>query len=65
MKYMIVRIDAADVGIRKIILYVVPNFGNNVALGRLHEIENRILRLAGNPYMGIEPRYPLLKKTGV
>lgn len=65
MKYKIVRTDTADVGIRKIILYVVPNFRNNVALGKLYEIENRILRLADNPYMGIEPRYPLLKKTEV
>lgn len=33
MKYNIIRTDTADAGIRKIILYVAQNFGNNVVIG--------------------------------
>lgn len=64
MKYNIVRTDTADAGIRKIILYVAQNFGNNVALEKLDEIENSILSLADDPYIGTEPRYPVLKRQG-
>ena len=39
MKYNIIRTDTADVGIRKIILYVAANFGNKVALEKLDDIE--------------------------
>lgn len=39
MKYNIIRTDTADAGIRKIILYVAQNFGNDVALEKLDEIE--------------------------
>ena len=64
MKYRIVRTDTADAGIRKIILYVAQNFGNNVALEQLDEIESRISSLADDPYIGAEPRYPVLKRQG-
>lgn len=64
MKYKIIRTDTADAGIRKIILYVAQNFGNNVALEKLDEIETEILSLADDPYMGTEPRYPVLKRQG-
>lgn len=64
MKYNIVRTDTADAGIRKIILYVAQNFGNNVALEKLDEIENSIFSLADDPYIGTEPRYPVLKRQG-
>lgn len=42
MKYNVIRTDTADAGIRKIILYVAQNFGNNVALEKLDEMEKRI-----------------------
>jgi toxin ParE1/3/4 len=64
MNYEIVRTDTADVGIRKIILYVAQNFGNTVALEKLDEIEKRILELGDDPYIGTEPRYLVLKRQG-
>ena len=64
MKYKIMRTDTADVGIRKIILYVAQNFGNEVALKKLDEIEKSILKLETDPYIGIDPRYLVLKRQG-
>ena len=32
MKYNVVRTDTADAGLRKIVLYIAQNFGNDVAL---------------------------------
>lgn len=64
MRYNIVRTDTADAGIRKIVLYVAQNFGNEVALKKLDEIEERILRLGDEPYIGVDPRYPVLKRQG-
>lgn len=64
MKYNIIRTDTADAGIRKIILYVAQNFGNDVALEKLDEIEKRILELGDDPYIGTEPRYLVLKRQG-
>lgn len=64
MKYNIVRTDTADAGIRKIILYVAQNFGNDVALEKLDEIESSIFHLSDDPYAGVEPRYPVLKRKG-
>ena len=37
MKYEVIRTETADVGIRKIILYVAQNFGNGVSLEKLGE----------------------------
>ena len=64
MKYNIIRTDTADAGIRKIILYVAQNFGNDVALKKLDEIEKRILSLGDDPYIGTDPRYLVLKRQG-
>lgn len=64
MKYKVIRTDTADAGIRKIILYVAQNFGNNVALEKLDEIEKRILELGDDPYIGTAPRYLVLKRQG-
>ena len=64
MKYHIIRTDTADEGIRKIILYVATNFGNKVALKKLDDNEANINKLANDPYIGINPRYPLLKRQG-
>jgi toxin ParE1/3/4 len=64
MKYEVLRTDTADAGIRKIILYIAQNFGNAVALERLEEIEQRILELGDDPYIGTEPRYLVLKRQG-
>ena len=64
MKYKIVRTDTADAGLRKIILYIAQNFGNDVALKKLDEIEDRIQQLGDNPDLGINPRYLVLKRQG-
>ena len=64
MKYEVIRTDTADAGIRKIILYVAANFGNEVALEKLDEIEKQILELGENPHIGAEPKYLLLKRQG-
>ena len=64
MKYNIVRTDTADAGLRKIILYIAQNFGNDVALQKLDEIEDRIQQLGDNPDLGINPRYLVLKRQG-
>ncbi|MEE1028174.1 MAG: type II toxin-antitoxin system RelE/ParE family toxin [Agathobacter sp.] len=64
MKYEILRTDTADAGIRRIILYVAQNFGNDIALEKLDEIEDNISILADNPYIGSEPKYPVLKRQG-
>lgn len=64
MKYEVLRTDTADAGIRKIILYVAQNFGKDVALEKLDQIEKRILMLGDDPYIGAEPRYLVLKRQG-
>ena len=64
MKYKVIRTDTADTGIRKIILYVAQNFGNDVALKKLDALEKRILELGHDQYLGTEPRYLVLKRQG-
>ena len=64
MKYAVIRTDTADAGIRKIVLYIAQNFGNTIALEKLDEIEKRILELGGDPYIGTELRYLILKRQG-
>ncbi|AVM68718.1 type II toxin-antitoxin system RelE/ParE family toxin [Lachnospiraceae bacterium oral taxon 500] len=64
MRYRIIRTDVADSQIRSIILYVAEVFGNQVALEKLKELEESILALAENPYLGTRPQYPVLKRQG-
>lgn len=64
MKYNIVRTDTADAGIRKIVLYIAQNFGRKTALKKLEEVESEILKLGSDPYIGTEPRYPVLRRQG-
>ena len=64
MKYNIVRTDTADAGLRKIILYIAQNFGNEKKKKKLDEIEDRIQQLGDNPDLGINPRYLVLKRQG-
>ena len=52
MEYEVIRTDTADAGIRKIILYIAQNFGNEVALEQLDYIEKKILELGNDPYIG-------------
>ena len=64
MKYSIVRTDTADSGIRRIILYIAQNFGADVAMDKLDEIESGILALEDDPYLGTAPRYAVLRRKG-
>jgi len=64
LKYGVIRTDTADVLIREIILYILENFGNSVALKKLDELEEAILSLGDNPYIGTTPKYNVLKRQG-
>lgn len=57
-------IGSADSLIRKIVLYVAENFGAEVALAKLDDLEESIMNLGDNPYIGAEPRYNVLKRQG-
>ncbi len=64
MKYEVIRTDTADGCIREIILYIARNFGNDVALEKLDELETSILSLGDTPYKGVEPKYQVLRRQG-
>ncbi len=64
MKYRVDRTDTADSLIRKIVLFIAEKFGNDVALEKLAYLEESIMNLADNPYIGVEPRYNILKRQG-
>ena len=64
MKYKLIRTDTADTLIRKIVLHVAQNFGSEIALKKLEELEKSINSLESNPYLGEEPRYPVLRRQG-
>ncbi len=64
MNYEIVRTDKADALIRRIVLFVAENFDKATALKKLDELEKGIMMLSDNPYLGEEPRYPVLKRQG-
>lgn len=64
MKYSVIRTDTADEQIRSIVLYIAESFGRDVVLDRLADMEERVLALGDNPYMGTEPRYRVLKRQG-
>ena len=63
-KYTLVRTDTADSLIHKIILDVAEKFGVDVALKKLDELEEQMLLLAENPYIGTDPRYMVLRRQG-
>ena len=62
MKYEVIRTDTADSLIRKIILHVAENFGDVVALEKLDYLEEAIMNLGDNPYIGVKPKYNVLKR---
>ena len=64
MKYKVERTDTADSLIRKIVLYIAENFGSDVALEQLDYLEESIMNLGDNPYIGVQPRYNVLKRQG-
>ena len=64
MKYKVERTDTADSLIRKIVLYIAENFGNDVVLEKLDYLEESIMKLGDDPYIGVQPRYNVLKRQG-
>ena len=64
MKYKVERTDTADSLIRKIVLFIAENFGSDVALEKLDYLEESIMNLGDNPYIGVQPRYNVLKRQG-
>jgi toxin ParE1/3/4 len=64
LKYKVERTDTADSLIRKIVLYIAENFGSDVALEKLDYLEESIMNLGDNPYIGVQPRYNVLKRQG-
>ena len=64
MKYKVIRTDKADELIHGIILYVAEQFGTDAALEKLDELEKAILSLGENPYIGVQPRYAILRRQG-
>ena len=64
MNYEVIRTDTADSLIRKIVLYVAENFGTDVALEKMDNLEEAIMSLGENPYIGTEPKYNILKRQG-
>ncbi len=63
-KYTVIRTDTADSLIYRIILGIAENFGAEVALEKLDELERQIMLLADNPYIGTNPRYMILRRQG-
>ncbi len=64
MSYQVQRTDTADSLIRNIVLHIAEVHGNSVALDKLNELEASINSLGDNPYIGVEPRYNVLKRQG-
>lgn len=64
MKYEVIRTDTADSLVRKIILHVAENFGNDVAREKLDYLEKSIMNLGNNPHIGVEPKYNVLRRQG-
>lgn len=62
--YKVIRTEKADELIHQIILYVAEQFGTDVALEKLDELEKEILSLGENPYLGIQPKYAVLRRQG-
>ena len=64
MKYKVIRTDTADSLIRNIILHIAENFGRNVALKKLDDMETAILSLGDHPHIGTEPKYNVVRRQG-
>ena len=62
--YKILRTDTADSQLRQIILYIAENWGADVALKKLDEIEHQIMTLGENPYIGSDPHDRILRRQG-
>ena len=64
MSYRIFRTETADDLIKDIVLFVAENFGVSTAVEKLDEMEKAINILADEPYSGIIPKDPILRRQG-
>jgi len=64
LKYEVIRTDTVDSLIRRIVLYIAENFGTDVALEKLDYLEEAVMNLGDNPYIGVEPKYNVLRRQG-
>ncbi len=62
--YRINRTDTADSMLYKLIMNIASHFDVDTALKSLDEIEENINLLSENPYIGVDPRYMVLKRQG-
>lgn len=63
-QYKLLRTETADSGLRRIILSIAENFGVDVALEKLDQIEHQLSLLSDNPMLGTDPRYMVLRRQG-
>ena len=64
MKYEVIRTDTADSLIRKIVIHVAENLGIDVELEKLDHLEEAIMNLWVNSYIGFVPKYNVLQSHG-
>ena len=62
--YTVLRTDTTDSLIHKLILDIAEKFCSDVALDKLNKLEKQIMLLAENPYLGVDPRYMVLRRQG-
>jgi toxin ParE1/3/4 len=65
MKYQTIITDKANEQLHDIIMYISDESkSKEVALNYLSKIEEAILKLEDFPFMGVKPKYLVLKKQG-
>lgn len=62
--YKVIRTDTADSLLRGIVLFAAEKFGNDVALEKLDYLEKSIMILEIDPYIGVVPKYNILRRQG-
>lgn len=65
MSYQVIRTDKADEQLRDIIFYIAEDSGSiDIAVNYLNKMEKAVMNLSEFPYIGVKPRYSILKKQG-
>lgn len=65
MKYRIVMTETADEQMRDILFYIADDSGSvDTALNYLSHIEKAVKQLEDLPYLGIVPKYTILRRQG-
>lgn len=64
MPYTILRTETASKQLSTIIQYIANTSSTETALSYLDHLEKAIMRLQDFPYMGVIPKYPILRHQG-